>query len=250
MNESKTSSELEAIYETGHYRGSDGWLRLHSKLQQHLQPKGAAGAIFNGKISKADAEAADTTTPSSTQSDAEREMEEGLRALRRLSTATATRPSGVRSPLRPTRAHTTAEDATLHDTAGVEDEQDADSDDDTEGKEGALDDPFAGEDKLMEIYTKIKTAQQNMGPRRSPMVTADLRSLSVKQVRDLAITIRQRDDFVSLTRAVRMRIWKYAMGQIWDMLTKVLGHEHRALTTQVTNGDGLQLWQYLCQRQY
>ena len=53
MNESKTSSELEAIYETGHYRGSDGWLRLHSKLQQHLQPKGAAGAIFNGKISKA-----------------------------------------------------------------------------------------------------------------------------------------------------------------------------------------------------
>ena len=95
MNESKTSSELEAIYETGHYRGSDGWLRLHSKLQQHLQPKGAAGAIFNGKISKADAEAADTTTPSSAQSDAEREMEEGLRELRRLSTDMATRPAGV-----------------------------------------------------------------------------------------------------------------------------------------------------------
>ena len=91
-NQSKSSSNLEAIYETSHYRGSEGWLRLHSKLQQHLQPKGAAGAIFNGKISKADAEAADTTTPSSTQSDAEREMEEGLRALRRLSTATATRP--------------------------------------------------------------------------------------------------------------------------------------------------------------
>ena len=84
-NESKSSSELEAIYETGHYRGSEGWLRLHSKLQQHLQPKGAAGAIFNGKISKADAEAADTTTHSSAQSDAEREMEEGLRELRRLS---------------------------------------------------------------------------------------------------------------------------------------------------------------------